>query len=103
MKTGIELIAEERQRQITDEGFDSDHDDMHTVGELAEAAMCYCMTPIWRPANNFPPLGWPWIGPDNDGFRPSDDRVCELTKAGALIAAEIDRLQRLKTKEDGEQ
>ncbi len=39
MKTGIELISEERQRQITDEGFDSDHDDMHSVGELADAAM----------------------------------------------------------------
>lgn len=95
MKTGIEIIAEERQRQISIKGYNTAHDDEHAVGELAAAAMCYCMPPIWRPAGNFAPIGWPWIGGDNDGFKPCDDRVKELAKAGALIAAEIDRLNRL--------
>lgn len=35
--------------------------------------------------------GWPWRDED---WKPSNDRVANLVKAGALIAAEIDRLQR---------
>lgn len=96
MKTGIELIAEERQRQVTVEGYDNAHDDEHSAGELAMAAMCYAMDPIWRPAE-IAPMGWPWIGGgEMDGFKPTPgDRVRELVKAGALIVAEIDRHQRL--------
>lgn len=38
------------------------------------------------------PLRWPW---EAEAFKPTpDDRVRELVKAGALIAAEIDRLGR---------
>jgi hypothetical protein len=38
------------------------------------------------------PCGWPW---DAEWFRPvPKDRIRELVKAGALIAAEIDRLNR---------
>lgn len=44
MKTGIELIAEERQRQITEEGWTPEHDINHTNGQLASAAACYAMT-----------------------------------------------------------
>lgn len=95
MKTGIELIAEERNRQIEVEGYDQDHDSEHSAGELAMAAMCYAMDPVWRPAN-MAPMGWPWVGYDKlDGFKPTpDDRIRELVKAGALIAAEIDRIQK---------
>lgn len=85
MKTGIELIATERQRQIEGEGCSQEHDDEHAGGELADAAACYAMgrqLPVW-----------PW---DIDWWKPTpNDRVRELVKAGALIAAEIDRLQRL--------
>jgi hypothetical protein len=35
---------------------------------------------------------WPW---DQDWWKPSPDPIRNLVKAGALIAAEIDRLQRL--------
>ena len=38
MKTGIELIAEERKRQIEEEGWTAEHDDQQTDGEIAEAA-----------------------------------------------------------------
>ena len=38
MKSGIELIAEERRRQIDIEEFGSSHDDQHSGGELANAA-----------------------------------------------------------------
>ena len=39
MKTGTELITEERKRQIEKEGWDSSHDD----GGLATAAALQCL------------------------------------------------------------
>jgi hypothetical protein len=95
MKTAIELIADERRRQIEVEGWTHEHDDNQEAGELAMAAMCYAMLPVWRPAE-MAPLGWPWSNPEPmDGFKPTPgDRIRELVKAGALIVAEIERLQR---------
>lgn len=102
MKTGIELIAEERQRQIEVEGWTAEHDDQHTNGELADAAAVYALNEDskeyldehWGNDNllHFWPfdLDWLKLTPEN--------RVRELQKAGALIAAEIDRINRLKTK-----
>lgn len=98
MKTGIELIAEERTRQILDEGYTALHDDDHDEGELASAAACYAMADVAREntGNSGPPMIWPW---DADYWRPSpSNRIHELIKAGALIAAEIDRLNRLEAK-----
>lgn len=94
MKTGVELIAAERQRQIEKEGWTASHDDDHDDGELALAAACYA-----NPTRgvSFPPNFWPWA---EEWWKPSPgDRVRELVKAGALLAAEIDRLQRGHPKE----
>lgn len=106
MKSGIELITEERQRQIDVEGFTASHDEEHFGQSLALAAACYA-----RPydleigvknAMGFKgtvhrAYDWPW---DMKWWRPTpNDRVRELSKAGALIAAEIDRLQAEKEKE----
>lgn len=86
MPTGIELIAAERKRQVEAEGWTLEHDDNHKTGELSDAAACYALGK--RTA------AWPW---SIDWWKPTpDDRVRELVKAGALIAAEIDRLQRLR-------
>ena len=41
MKTGIELISAERERQITQEGWTPEHDDRHDIGELCSAANAY--------------------------------------------------------------
>lgn len=41
----------------------------------------------------FIPKFWPW---ERKWWKPSQDQVRNLVKAAALIAAEIDRLQRLK-------
>lgn len=95
MKTGIELIAEERQRQIEVEGWTPEHDAEHTDNSIAKAAACYATPADKRNMGNWPegvfPALWPW---DLKWWKPTpDNRVKELIKAGALIAAEIDRLQ----------
>jgi len=94
MKTGIELISAERERQITEKGWDAEHDNIaNNDGQLADAAICYAMDgdrrDNWTVSNI-----WPW---DWNWWRPTpEDRIRELTKAGALIAAEIDRLNNLQ-------
>jgi hypothetical protein len=91
MKTGVELIAEERDRQIKKEGWDEGHDDMHKRKELARAARAYALPGL--KASTEAGIDWPW---HDDWWKPSNDPVRNLVKAGALIAAEIDRLQRLQ-------
>lgn len=91
--TGIELIAAERQRQIDVEGWTLASDSRYEDGELAMAATCYAATndlKILRQPSKIP-MYWPW---NAKWWKPTpDDRIRELQKAGALIAAEIDRLQ----------
>jgi len=97
MKTGIELITEERKRQILEEGWTEDHDDYHADGQMSGAAACYAIaanelsasTPYLSSPN---PSLWPW---DLTWWKPGKCAIRCLVKAGALIAAEIDRLQRL--------
>jgi hypothetical protein len=91
MKTGIELIAEERKRQIEKERYDADHDSMHYFEDFAEAACCYAYPPsMGYPEGDIRGERWPW----SDGYKPTPyNRLKELVKAGALIAAAIDRLQ----------
>jgi hypothetical protein len=99
MKTGVELIAAERERQMSHEGWTPEHDDKHTDFELSKAAdsyLCAVISPDEEGDENGksrPAWDWPW---DKDWWKPSDDPVRNLVKAGALIAAEIDRLQRMK-------
>ena len=96
MKTGVELIAEERKRQIEVEGWTLEHDKMHQIDQLALVACCYAMPERIRSWFNWLPI-WPIEWSIKQWWKPTpDDRVRELVKAGALIAAEIDRLQRFK-------
>lgn len=92
--TGVELIAAERARQLADEGWTAEHDKVHSEGEIAFAAAAYAIPEECRDYDirngEGVPFPWPW---DAEWWKPSpDDRVRELAKAGALIAAEIDRL-----------
>ena len=89
--TGTELIAKERERQISEEGWTSDHDDEHEEGELLAAAICYAHNSGQFKFTS--PRAWPWA---EKWWKPSGDRKRDLAKAGALIAAEIDRLSRLQ-------
>lgn len=86
---GAILIMQERERQISKEGWTPEHDDQHRLCELARAAREYARPYINGSTPEQP--GWPFRG----GWKPSDDRIKNLVKAGALIAAEIDRLLRL--------
>jgi hypothetical protein len=94
-ETGAERIAAERRRQIADEGYYAQHDDHHDRDELVYGAIAYA-TPLYaRRPRGGPPFDWPWR---DDDWKPSpDDRIRELVKAGALIAAEIDRLIRTES------
>ena len=91
VKSGVDLIAEERQRQIESEGYTPEEDLNYVKGELADAAACYAsLTVRDHPLSFKLPNTWPW---NRDSWKPvPNDRVRELVKAGALIAAEIDRL-----------
>lgn len=95
--SGVNLIFAERERQKFDEGWTAEHDAEHAYGELADAAASYAMTSDTRATitavcmerDGLPPT-WPW---DKQWWKPTpDNRIRELVKAGALIAAEIDRL-----------
>lgn len=110
-KTGAERIAAERQRQIEKEGYTAEHDDNHhDCGELALAAALYA-SPVRLYAQQsrlhggmtfFDP--WPWESwhdkrrprgqIENPRKTPRARRIRMLERAGALIAAEIDRLLR---------
>lgn len=87
MATGAALIAAERQRQIDAEGWTTEHDAEHASGELRRAAIAYTQRPT---SDTPPPPVWPWA---DEYWKPSNDQIRNLVKAGALIAAEIDRLQ----------
>jgi hypothetical protein len=136
MKTGVELIAEERQRQIDVECWTKEHDSEHENFELSAAACCYASHNISQQLEkihhtNQSPLaefkiydfgesdffinngdrgdrrlrkagwknGFPW---DYKWWKPSKDPIKNLVKAGALIAAEIDRLQNSETSQRGQ-
>ncbi len=114
VKTGVELIAAERARQVEVEGWTPEHDDQHWTGELAMAAALYA-APQELYARGVDHRGypvfydpWPWKKQVDDGLgdfpchrevnawdkRAKHDRLRALVIAGALIAAEIDRLRR---------
>jgi len=90
--TAIELIAAERARQIAAEGWTPEHDDKREADDLAIAGALYALPDDLRPETDGAPDYWPW---DVKWWKPTpNDRVRELVKAGALIVAEIERLQR---------
>lgn len=103
---GVDLIADERKRQIEKEGFTAEHDANHLCSELTDAAVMYAMRAYWKKrihpmivgTDEMPGIMWPF---GIEFFKPSnepwpDGRIKDLVKAGALIAAEIDRLLNIK-------
>jgi hypothetical protein len=89
--SSLDLIAAERLRQQSEEGYTKEHDFEHPKGELAEAAACYAT----RRHSYDVAMGLqaPWTWPFAKEYWKPVDRVRNLVKAGALICAEIERLQ----------
>ena len=92
-------IIKERRRQIAAEGWTPEHDDEHTDGSLALAAGSYCESAARpkilarKPGGAFAiPKLWPqsW---SRDWWKPKSPRE-DLVRAGALIIAEIERIDR---------
>jgi len=115
IRNGAERIADERKRQVREKGYDAEHDAMNRDGELALVAALFA-TPIAlykKDADGVNEVvfcdAWPetWARYadcrlyDGNVLRTNErlslsKRVRQLEKAGALIAAEIDRLLREK-------
>lgn len=93
-------VLAERHRQITSEGWSTEHDDEHDSGEMAGAAACYARytnSRGWIFKSNpdgyrseSEPHDWPW---SPSWWKPTNPRR-DLVKAGALIIAEIERIDR---------
>lgn len=97
--TGVHLIAAERARQIKDEGWDHGHDSEHEDGELAIAAACYAIVNADAvTSKGFLDELWGMLWPSTNWsikwWKPKDP-LRNLVRAGALIAAEIDRRLKL--------
>lgn len=91
-RRGVDYLLAERVRQIVDHGRTPEWDDRHTTGGLVKAALSYCTAALglsdWK--NTPPPSSWPW---DNRHWKPTTRRR-NLEKVGALIAAELERMDR---------
>lgn len=87
MERVIADIRAERIRQVDVEGWTAEHDDTHMAGEMARAAACYA----FASSGGAIIQGWPFAA---HWWKPENGRR-DLVKAGALIIAEIERLDRL--------
>jgi hypothetical protein len=96
---GADRIAVERRRQIAEEGFDPAHDVAYRAGTLVSAAVVYALHALVGLRGGSGPFGleefsrakasfWPW---HNKWWKPKSP-IRNLERAGALIAAEIDRI-----------
>lgn len=96
MKTGLDYITEKRLKHEP-AGYDLQHDKEHTHGELAMVASVLALhhtdARVIEPDETWGSNCDPW------GLKEKykDDPIGMLSEAGALIAAEIDRLQNLQS------
>lgn len=100
-KTGIDLIREERKRQVEKLGWTAEHDDEHICGQMCDAAVCYALPGFlyFKRETENGGAEFSHVWPKFWGHPPKftsdiDEKLRNLSKAGALIAAEIDRLMR---------
>jgi hypothetical protein len=95
-KAAQDVLAE-RQRQISVEDYHTSHDDEHVNDEIAALACFYAMPPA---ARDWPAEETGYGATFGAAITPTDcstttgDRRRELVKAGALILAELERLDR---------
>jgi hypothetical protein len=85
---GAAMIAAERGRQVSVEGWGAEHDDVYVSGSLVRAAVAYLMQVVGGDQSGEQiRRWWPW---SFDFWKPKS-ALRDLVRAGALIAAEIDR------------
>lgn len=89
VRSGVALIALERQRQVREEGYSIEHDEKLGMTDLEDAAIAY-LVEARAPYADEPEFDrtdwWPW---SESAWKPGD-RLRMLVKAGALVAAAID-------------
>lgn len=97
-------VYHERMRQISTEGFSREHDDKYTGAELSRAALAYANIAALQgrfgitegaDLSQYGMHDWPWA---KSWWKPSCGARRNLVKAGALILAEIERLDRAAAK-----
>ncbi len=90
-------VQAERRRQVEAEGWTPEHDDEHACDEIAAFACFYAMPPAARDWDTSSTGYGDTLGEAilPEGWEPkTGDRRRELVKAGGLILAEIERLDR---------
>lgn len=90
--SGLEMIAKEREILVED-GYTTEYDDLkEMVSMMPYQACCLALTNEFKMKEHLNLL------PNKGEEYTIKGRIKELAKAGALIAAEIDRLNRLEEK-----
>ena len=84
----VQSVIAERQRHQSAEGWTPEHDDQYSKSQLLWASSCYVLNAI-HPFNRIP-FDWPWTP---EWWKPTNPRR-DLVKAGALILAELERIDR---------
>lgn len=95
--SGAAKILIERHRVIFEEGYTPQHDAQHYPKDLTKAALCYLdyahqqvrLGVNFSPVTN-PPGLWPF---EDEAWKPDEDPVRNLVKAGQFVAAAIDRVE----------
>ncbi|HBN9854798.1 hypothetical protein [Pseudomonas aeruginosa] len=97
-------VQAERRRQVEAEGWTPEHDDEHACDEIAAFACFYAMPPAARDRDTSSTGYGDTLGEAilPEGWEPkTGDRRRELVKAGGLILAEIERLDRTAATQGG--
>ena len=89
LQNAMLALLDERARQMFEKGFDAEHDDTHTGGQLAAAAASHACLEAGEPG--IASRVWPFTF---DEFNSANSARKDLIKAGSLILAELERLER---------
>lgn len=99
-------VYHERMRQLSTERFSRERDDGYTNAELSRAAIGYANIAALQSRfgvtdeadlSAYRPHDWPWA---KHWWKPSPDPRRNLVKAGALILAEIERIDRATERQE---
>lgn len=86
----IKSVVNERERQVSKEGYSTEQDDTYAFGELSDAGACYALMAYQHRASPDRKKFWPW---DITTWKPKKHRR-NLVRGAALIIAEIEFFDR---------